>query len=87
MQRDEPSIEAEKISLARVIDEKKQSDSLSATIASLGQAAIDPLMEARSALGRRDYATAQRLFEACDRKDLVAAIEGPVAEVVGIGLA
>jgi soluble lytic murein transglycosylase len=75
VQRDEPSIEAEKISLARVIDEKKQSDSLSATIASLGQAAIDPLMEARSALGRRDYATAQRLFEACDRKDLVAAIE------------
>jgi soluble lytic murein transglycosylase len=61
--------------LARVIDEKKQSDNLSATIASLGQAAIDPLMEARSALGRRDYATAQRLFEACDRKDVVTAIE------------
>jgi soluble lytic murein transglycosylase len=75
VQRDEPSIEAEKISSARVIDGKKQSDNLSVTIASLGQAAIDPLMEARSALGRRDYATAQRLFEACDRKDLVAAIE------------
>jgi tetratricopeptide (TPR) repeat protein len=28
-----------------------------------------------SALHRRDYATAQRLFEACDRKDVVAAIE------------
>ena len=36
---------------------------------------MDPLMEARSALSRRDYATAKRLFEACDRKDLVAAIE------------
>ena len=75
VQRDEPSIEAEKISSAEVIDGKKQTGNLSVTIASLGQAAIDPLMEAQSALRRRDYATAQRLFEACDRKDVVAAIE------------
>jgi hypothetical protein len=75
VQRDEPSIEAGKISSAVVIDGKKQTGDLSVMIASLGQAAIDPLMEAQSALRRRDYATAQRLFEACDRKDMVAAIE------------
>src|SRR5271163_2809795 len=62
VQRDEPSIEAQRISLARVIDGKKHAGDSSVTIASLGQAAMDPLMEARSALGRRDYATAQRLM-------------------------
>jgi hypothetical protein len=75
VQRDEPSIEAEKMFSARVIDGKKQAGNLSVAIPSLGQAAINPLMEARSALGRRDYATALQLFEACDRKDVVAAIE------------
>jgi soluble lytic murein transglycosylase len=75
VQRDEPSIEAEKIASVVVIDGKKQTGGLSVMIASLGQAAIDPLMEAQSAFRRRDYATAQRLFEACDRKDVVAAIE------------
>ena len=79
VQRDEPSIEAEKISSAEVIDGKKQTDNLSVTIASLGQAAIDPLMEAQSALHRRDYATAQRLFEACDRKDVGRSYRGSVA--------
>ncbi len=61
--------------MGRAIDGKKQAGDLSVTIASLGQAAIDTLIEARSALGRRDYATAHRFFEACDRKDVVAAIE------------
>jgi soluble lytic murein transglycosylase len=75
VQRDEPSIEAEKIFSARMIDGKKQAGNLSVAIPSLAQAAVDPLMEARSALGRRDYATALQLFEACDRKDVVAAIE------------
>jgi soluble lytic murein transglycosylase len=73
VQRDESSTEAEKISSAGAIDGRKQAGNLQVTI--VGQAAIDPLMEAWSALGRRDYATAQQLFEACDRKDLVAAIE------------
>jgi soluble lytic murein transglycosylase len=74
VQRDEASIEAEKICSSVAIDGKKQTADLS-VIASLGQATIDPLMEAQSAFRRRDYATAQRLFEASDRKDVVAAIE------------
>ena len=43
-------------------------DNLPVTI--VGQAAIVPLMEARSALGRRDYETAKQLFEVCDREDV-----------------
>jgi hypothetical protein len=65
VQRDESSTEAEKISSAGAIDGRKQAGNLQVTI--VGQAAIDPLMEAWSALGRRDYATALQLFEACDR--------------------
>ena len=75
MQHDEHSIEAQKISSASVIYGKRQAGDLSVTIASLGQPASDSLIEAGSALGRRDYATAQRFFEACHRKDVVAAIE------------
>jgi hypothetical protein len=75
MQHDEHSSEAQKISSASVIYGKRQAGDLSVTIASLGQPASDTLIEARSAFGRRDYATAQRFFEACDRKEVVAAIE------------
>ncbi len=73
MQGDEPPIEAEKVFSARVTDGKKQSDHSPVTI--VEPVAIDPLMEARSALGRREYATAKRLFEACERRDLGAVIE------------
>jgi hypothetical protein len=38
--------------------------------------AADPLRDALAALDRRDYATAQRLFETCGQKDAAAAIEG-----------
>jgi hypothetical protein len=38
--------------------------------------AADLLRDALAALDRRDYATAQRLFETCGRKDAAAAIEG-----------
>ena len=44
-------------------------------IASSAATAVDPLGDALAALDRKDYATAQRLFEACGRKDAAAAIE------------
>ena len=38
-------------------------------------AAVDPLKEASAALDDKDYATAQRLFEAVGRKDVAEAIK------------
>ncbi len=42
-------------------------------------AAVDPLGDALAALDRRDYATAQRLFESLGRKDAAAAIGDALA--------
>jgi hypothetical protein len=44
-------------------------------VASFDGAAVDPLREASAALDDRDYATAQRLFEALGRKDVAEAIK------------
>ena len=51
----------------------------SLAIASSDAAAVDPLRDALAALDRRDYATAQRLFEALGRKDAASAIEDALA--------
>ena len=66
----EPSGEPEKISSTGAIGGDGQ-----ATNSSVPATAVDPLREALAALDRRDYSTAQRLFETCGRKDAAAAIE------------
>ncbi len=48
-------------------------------VASFDGAAVDPLREASAALDDRDYATAQRLFEAVGRKDVAEAIKDALA--------
>jgi tetrahydromethanopterin S-methyltransferase subunit G len=80
----EPSVEAEKISLAGntgrddQVGDSQVGDSPVA-IASSEAAAVDPLGDALAALDRRDYATAQRLFEALGRKDTAEAIKDALA--------
>jgi len=74
-QLDEPSVEAEKIPSAGAIGGDNQVGNSSVAIASSAATAVDPLTDALAALDRKDYATAQRLFEACGRKDAAAAIE------------
>jgi hypothetical protein len=74
-QLDEPSVEAEKIPSAGAVGGDNQVGNSSVAIASSAATAVDPLTDALAALDRRDYATAQRLFEACGRKDAAAAIE------------
>jgi hypothetical protein len=66
----ESSGEPEKISSTGAIGGDGQ-----ATNSSVPATAVDPLREALAALDRRDYSTAQRLFETCGRKDAAAAIE------------
>src|SRR5260370_3929768 len=75
----EPSVEAEKFSSAGETGGDNQVGHSSPTIASSDAAAVDPLRDALAALDRRDYATAQRLFEALGRKDAAAAIEDALA--------
>jgi hypothetical protein len=72
----ESSGEPEKISSAGAIGGDGQADNSSALIALSAATAADLLRDALAALDRRDYATAQRLFETCGRKDAAAAIEG-----------
>ena len=67
----ESSGEPEKISSAGAINGDDQ-----ATNPSVAANEVDPLRDALAALDRRDYATAQRLFATCGRKDAAAAIEG-----------
>jgi soluble lytic murein transglycosylase len=74
-QLDEPSVEAEKIPSTGAIGGDNQVGNSSVAIASSAATAVDPLTDALAALDRRDYATAQRLFEACGRKDAAGAIE------------
>ena len=74
-QLDGHSVEAEKIPSAGAIGGDNQVGNSSVAIASSAATAVDPLTDALAALDRRDYATAQRLFEACGRKDAAAAIE------------
>ena len=68
--------EPEKISSAGAIGGDGQADNSSVLIALSAATAADLLRGALAALDRRDYATAQRLFETCGRKDAAAAIEG-----------
>ena len=72
---DEPSVVAEKISSAGAIGGDNQVSDSSVAIASSAETEVDPLRDALAALDRRDHATAQRLFEACGRKDVAAATE------------
>ena len=68
--------EPEKISWAGAISGDGQTTDSSVVIALSAATAADLLRDALAALDRRDYATAQRLFETCGRKDAAAAIEG-----------
>jgi tetrahydromethanopterin S-methyltransferase subunit G len=72
----EPSGEPEKISSAGAGNGDGQAISPSVAMALSVATAADPLRDALAALDRRDYATAQRLFETCGQKDAAAAIEG-----------
>ncbi len=62
-QRVEPSVEAERISSVVEAGGESQFGKSSIAIVSSGAAAVGPLEDALAALDRRDYATAQRLFE------------------------
>jgi tetrahydromethanopterin S-methyltransferase subunit G len=72
----EPSGEPEKISSAGASNGDGQATNPSVAMALSVATAADPLRDALAALDRRDYATAQRLFETCGQKDAAAAIEG-----------
>jgi hypothetical protein len=68
----ELSVEAEKISSAAASSGDNQVGNSSVASASTEAAAVDPFGDALAALDRRDYATAQRLFEARGRKGAAA---------------
>jgi hypothetical protein len=72
----EPSGEPEKTSSAGASNGDGQATNPSVALALSVATAADPLRDALAALDRRDYATAQRLFETCGRQDAAAAIEG-----------
>ena len=75
----EPSVRVEKISSAGETGRDNQVGASSVAIASSDAAAVNPLGDALAALDRRDYATAQRLFEALGRKDAAEAIKDALA--------
>jgi hypothetical protein len=72
----ESSGEPKKISSAGAIGGDGQASNSSVAVALSAAIAADSLRDALAALDRRDYATAQRLFESCGRKDAAAALEG-----------
>src|SRR5271165_49836 len=74
-----PSVEAAKNSSAEETGRDNQVGDSSPAIASSDAAAVDPLRDALAALDRRDYAMAQRLFEALGRKDAAKAIGDALA--------
>jgi hypothetical protein len=78
-QRAEPSIKAERNFFAGKIGRNHQIGDSPVAVASFDGAAVDPLSEASAALDDRDYATAQRLFEAVGRKDVAEAIKDALA--------
>ena len=71
-QRAEPSIKAERNFFAGKIGRNHEIGDSPVAVASFDGAAVDPLREASAALDDRDYATAQRLFEALSQKGAVA---------------
>ena len=78
-QRAEPSIKAERNFFAGKIGRNHEIGDSPVAIASFDGAAVDPRREASAALDDRDYATAQRLFEAVGRKDVAEAIKDALA--------
>ena len=74
-QRAEPSIKAERGFFAGKIGRNHEIGDSPVAVALFDGAAVDPLREASAALDDRDYATAQRLFEAVGRKDVAEAIK------------
>jgi hypothetical protein len=78
-QRAEPSIKAERNFFAGKIGRNHEIGDSPVAVASFDGAAVDPLREAAAALDDRDYATAQRLFEAVGRKDVAEAIKDALA--------
>jgi hypothetical protein len=75
----EPFVGAEKTSSAGDTGSDNPVGASSVGIASSDAAAVNPLGHALAALDRKDYATAQRLFEALGRKDAAIAIENALA--------
>jgi len=71
----ELSGQPEKISSAGAIGGDGQATNCSVAVGLSSATAADPLRDALAALDRRDYSTAQRLFETCGRKDAAAAIK------------
>ncbi len=71
-------VPSDKLSSAGETGRDSQVGASSVTIAS-SDAAANPLGDALAALDRRDYATAQRLFEALGRKDAAEAIKDALA--------
>ncbi len=78
-QRAEPSIKAERNFFGGKIGGNHEIGDSPVAVASFDGAAVDPLREASAALDDRDYATAQRLFEAVGRKDVAEAIKDALA--------
>ena len=78
-QRAEPSVKAERNFFAGKIGRDHEIGDSPVAAASFDGAATDPLREASAALDDRDYATAQRLFEAVGRKDVAEAIKDALA--------
>ena len=78
-QRVEPSIKSERNFFAGNIGRNHEIGDSPVAVASFDRAAVDPLREALAALDDRDYATAQRLFEAVGRKDVAEAIKEALA--------
>ena len=78
-QRAEPSIKAERNFFAGKIGRNHEIGDSPVAVGSFDGAAVDPLREAAAALDDRDYATAQRLFEAVGRKDVAEAIKDALA--------
>ena len=74
---------AEKISSAGVIGGDNQVGNSSVAIASSAETAVDPLRDALTAVDRKEYATAQRFFEALGQK--TAAATAPPEPVVFAG--
>ncbi len=78
-QRAEPSIKAERNFFAGTVGRNHEIGNSPVADASFDGAKVDPLREASAALDDRDYATAQRLFEAVGRKDVAEAIKDALA--------
>ena len=78
---------AEKISSAGVIGGDNQVGNSSVAIASSAETAVDPLGDALAAVDRKEYATAQRLFEALGQKSAAASAPPEPAVLAGGSMA